>query len=184
MPPTLLILLNNSLISLPAQGFPVFLKFCVAVHLRHSLCDNSDFQPRGSIVERRHFTKQDEISAMCNQCNAISCKGANTSNMLKHLSYQHGIKHQECHVFDRLSTSAKLASTVALILIKTYQFPSLRLTVSNQVNRVDDVFKSAFFGQQPSPLWTCKFTQTVLIFSTFFNFLNQKHHKTYFTLST
>ena len=72
--------------------------------LRHTLCNNSDLQPRGSIMERRnrskawlHFTKQDENSAMCNQCNAvISCKGANTSNMLKHLSTQHGIKYQEC----------------------------------------------------------------------------------------
>ena len=109
-PPTLSILLNNSLISLPAQGFLVFLKFCVMVHLRHA-------QLRGSIMERRkrsevwlHFTKQDENSAVCNQCNAvISCKGANTSNMLKHLSPQHGIKYQECHVPDRLRTSAKLA---------------------------------------------------------------------------
>ena len=40
----------------------------------------------------------------------ISCKGANTSNMLKHLSSQHGIKYQECHVFDHLRTSANVAA--------------------------------------------------------------------------
>ena len=45
---------NDSLIPLPAQGFTVFLKFCVAVRLRHTLCDDdSDLQPRGSIMERR-----------------------------------------------------------------------------------------------------------------------------------
>ena len=38
-----------------------------------------------------HFTKRDENAAVCNQCNAaISCKGANTSNMLKHLSTRGG----------------------------------------------------------------------------------------------
>ena len=58
-----------------------------------------------------HFTKQDAISAVCNQCNAvISCKGAVTSNMLKHLSTQHGIKYQGRHVYDRLRTRANVAA--------------------------------------------------------------------------
>ena len=58
-----------------------------------------------------HFTRQDEISAVCNQCSAvISCKGAVTSNMLKHLSTQHGIKYQECHALHRLHTSAYVAA--------------------------------------------------------------------------
>ena len=30
--------------------------------------------------------------------------------MLKHLSTQHGTKYQECHVFDRLRTSAGVAA--------------------------------------------------------------------------
>ena len=38
-----------------------------------------------------HFTKRNANAAVCNQCNAaISCKGANTSNMLKHLSTRGG----------------------------------------------------------------------------------------------
>ena len=58
-----------------------------------------------------HFTSKDENSAVYNQCNAVkSCKGANTSNMPKHLSTPHGIKYQECHVFDRLHTTANIAA--------------------------------------------------------------------------
>ena len=67
-----------------------FLKFCIAVHLRHTLCDNSDLQLWGSIMERRkrskarlHFTKQDENSAVCNQCNAVvSGKDGSTKTVL------------------------------------------------------------------------------------------------------
>ncbi|CAL8322512.1 unnamed protein product [Gadus morhua 'NCC'] len=62
-----------------------------------------------------HFTKRKENSAVCNQCNAIiSCKGANTSNMLKHLSTKHGIKSQECHVFKSLHTS-QTSSTMSSV---------------------------------------------------------------------
>ena len=80
------------------EVFQFSLNFCIAVHLRLTVCDDSDFQPRSSMMERRirskawlHFTKQDENSAVCNQCNAvISCQSANTSNVLTHLSTQHG----------------------------------------------------------------------------------------------
>ena len=83
----------------PARRFPVFPKFCVAVHCVTVDAMAQTFQQQGSsIMERRkrskvwlHFTKRDENAAVCNQCNAaISCKGANTSNMLKHLSTRGG----------------------------------------------------------------------------------------------
>ncbi|CAL8375385.1 unnamed protein product [Arctogadus glacialis] len=107
-PPTLSILLNDS-----APRFPVYAK-----NLATTLRAPTTFKQQGSIVESRkrsqvwlHFTKRNENSAVCNQCNAIiSCKGANTSNMLKHLSTKHGIKSQECHVFKSLHTSQTSAT--------------------------------------------------------------------------
>ncbi|KAK0153099.1 hypothetical protein N1851_005233 [Merluccius polli] len=108
----------------PARRFPVFPKFCVAVHCVTVDATAQTFQQQGSssIMERRrrskvwlHFTKRDECTAVCNQCNAaISCKGANTSNMLKHLSTKHGIKYQDCHVFKSLRTS-ETSSTVSSV---------------------------------------------------------------------
>ena len=78
MPPTLAIL-PPTIPSFPCMTFSGFAKSC-------------------SISQ-----KCDENAAVCNQCNAvISCKGANTSNMLKLLSTQHGIKYQERHVFRSL----------------------------------------------------------------------------------
>lgn len=76
-----------------------------------------------TIMERRkrskawlHFTKRDANYAVCNQCGiSISCKGSNTSNMLKHLSCQHGIKLQECHVFDSLRRSANVTGTSSTV---------------------------------------------------------------------
>ncbi|XP_073728045.1 E3 SUMO-protein ligase ZBED1-like [Misgurnus anguillicaudatus] len=62
-----------------------------------------------------YFTKRDENHAVCNNCKAvISCKGANTSNMLKHM-LTHGTKLQECRVFDPLRTTAQASSTVTSI---------------------------------------------------------------------
>ena len=42
-PPMLSIISNDSFISLPAQGFLVFLKFCIAVHLHHTLATTQTF---------------------------------------------------------------------------------------------------------------------------------------------
>lgn len=62
-----------------------------------------------------YFTKRDEYAAVCNQCKTvISCKGANTSNMQKHLSTKHGVKLQECHVFDRLQTGATATAAASV----------------------------------------------------------------------
>lgn len=48
-----------------------------------------------------HFTKKDDNSASNNMCKMImSDKGGNTSIILKHLSTQHRLKFEECHIFD------------------------------------------------------------------------------------
>lgn len=54
-----------------------------------------------------YFTRKDDHRATCNACKtSISSKGGNTTNMQKHLSTQHAITLQECHVFDALRTEA------------------------------------------------------------------------------
>lgn len=123
LPPTFSILLNDSLISLPARCFPFFLELCVVVHLLLTTQTFNCLQPKRRAAWRGgNDLKPGSISPkkneMCNQCNAvILCKDANTSNMQKHLSTQHGIKYQECRVFNCLCTSAKtgqMSSTVAM----------------------------------------------------------------------
>lgn len=53
-----------------------------------------------------HFSKKDDTGASCSICKMIiSTKGRDSTNMLKHLSIQHGLNVQECHVFDSLRTS-------------------------------------------------------------------------------
>src|SRR4029434_10914112 len=50
-----------------------------------------------------YFTRKDDHRATCNACKkSISSKGGNTNNMQKHLSTQHAITLQACHVFDAL----------------------------------------------------------------------------------
>ena len=102
--------LSNSIGFVRLQRYRFFLTIPHHVfRFTQKFCDNpaQNFKQQGSIVASRkqsqvwlHFTKRNDNSAVCNQCNAIiSCKGTNTSNMLKHLSTKHGIKSQECHVF-------------------------------------------------------------------------------------
>ena len=62
-PPALSILLNDSLISLPAQGNFALRYICI------SLSDDSDLQPQGSIME-----KKKRSILPCNQCNQPGCK--------------------------------------------------------------------------------------------------------------
>ena len=55
---------------------------------------------------------KNDTYATCNLCKkSISSKGGNTTNMNKHLNTQHGIKLQECHVFDACSSSANVGAS-------------------------------------------------------------------------
>lgn len=61
-------------------------------------------------MERKKQSK--DSSASCNVCKMIiSSSGGNTSNLLKHLSMQHRLKLQECHVFNTSGTASQPGST-------------------------------------------------------------------------
>lgn len=56
-----------------------------------------------------HFIKQDGNTSKCNICkHVVSCKGGNTSNLMKHLKTQHSLNVNDCTVFDcfRKATAA------------------------------------------------------------------------------
>src|SRR4029434_8181001 len=56
-----------------------------------------------------YFTQKDDHRATCNACKtSLSSKGRNTTNMQKHLSTQHAITLQKCHVFDALRSDDNL----------------------------------------------------------------------------
>ena len=62
-----------------------------------------------------HCTKKDEETASCNHCAAsLSCKGGNTSSMLKHLEGVHDLKVREpCRVFNAWRKTSSGASAGA-----------------------------------------------------------------------
>lgn len=81
------------------------------VAVRLGRCDARLLQPGGNMEQRLH-------TAVCNQCNAvISRRGANTSNMQKHLSTRHGIKFQGCLTVSGLVLLTLLPQRSTLISI-------------------------------------------------------------------
>ncbi|KAL1023220.1 hypothetical protein UPYG_G00037900 [Umbra pygmaea] len=60
-----------------------------------------------------HFTSRDAYSATCNRClKAMSCKGGNTSNLMKHLAtHRDDLKTEQCTVFDNLRDASPSTST-------------------------------------------------------------------------
>ena len=66
-----------------------------------------------------YFTRQNDNNATCNACKkSISSKGGNTTNMKKHLNTQHGLKLQECHVFDACSSAANVSASSLFLTIQ------------------------------------------------------------------
>ncbi len=83
-----------------------------------------------------HFIKRDDFISDSNVCKMmISSKSGSTSNLLKHLFMQHGLKFQECHIFDTLTREWLLSNLAACLLprvccsiISVMQIFSLTLT--------------------------------------------------------
>src|SRR4029434_4276997 len=87
---------------------------CGVAHAQTFLVSSSDCSKHGRSVLKFGSISHDknDTYATCNLCKkSISSKGGNTTNMNKHLNTQHGIKLQECHVFDACSSSAKVGAS-------------------------------------------------------------------------
>src|SRR4029434_1556931 len=70
-----------------------------------------------------YFTRKDDHRATCNACKmSILSKGGNTTILQKHLSIQHAITLQECHVFERYG--------VTITLMNLNQATAVRLTLA------------------------------------------------------
>src|SRR4029434_2252075 len=75
-----------------------------------------------------YFTRQNDTYATCNLCKkSISSKGGYSTNMQKHLSTQHGMTLQECHVFDACSSAANISASSLTIEGKLLQTLSIVL---------------------------------------------------------
>ena len=85
-----------------------------------------------------YFTRKNYNNATCNACKkSISSKGGNTTNMKKHLNTQHGMKLQECHVFDACSSAANVSA-----LSLTFQGKLLKVITTTCVKQFAFIVRS------------------------------------------
>ena len=84
---------------------------CYGAGQRSSHLIQRDGNREPVLVEKR----KDDHRATCNACKmSISSKGGNTTNMQKHLSTQHAITLQKCHVFDALGNDDEVYCVSAI----------------------------------------------------------------------
>lgn len=112
MPPSL---------SIPFIDATFFWQLCIVKQWHQSRVYADENWQQGVMANMRklstewfNFTIKDENSASYNDCKImISSASGDTSHMLKHLSMQHGLEFQECHVFDtrRRAAASRPSST-------------------------------------------------------------------------
>lgn len=83
------------LLILFSPRFCVLLQLCHTLHTKSALQMSSIMKRRKRLNDWRHFTKQDEYSAVCRPCSAVlPCKYQYSTNMLKYLSTQHETEYK------------------------------------------------------------------------------------------